>query len=351
MCGTSWARAFQEENSIQKRPGFMDGFKDVVEGRYEAGITKLKQVLEAYPDDPDVHMAYYNIACGYARQGDVEAGLDWLARAYQHGYGCNQRHLERMQLDPDLETLRPLKEFGELFDRMKQRTEEILKDWPQEKKALVIPPASYDQGKRYPLLVVLHPYGDYKASFAERFKKIADAQQAILMCPTGQVLIAPKKYAWFTSVADFLATFRKEQRDVWEEIERVRKEYSVDPDRIYLAGYSQGATLAFTMGLRNPQYLAGVLAIAGYYKMETVVEEWLPISGGHALPVAILQPQDDTDENVEQARNARDRLGPAGVNVHYVEYDGGRALPSAEAITKALEWLLGQKKKPWKPAR
>lgn len=346
-----WARAWQEENSIQKRPGFMDGFKDVTEGRYEAGITKLKHVLEAFPDDPDAHMAYYNIACAYARDGNVEAGLDWLARAYQHGYGCNQHHLERLQLDPDLETLRPLKEFGELFERMKQRTQEILDDWPKEKKALVVPPSSYDKTKTYPLLVVLHPYGDYKASFAESFKKIADAEQAILMCPTGQVLIAPKKYAWFTSVTDFLGTFRAEQRVVWEEIERVRKEYAVDAARIYLAGYSQGATLAFTMGLRNPQYLAGVLVIAGYCKMETVVEEWLPISGGHALPVVIMQPQGDSDENVEQVRNARDQLNAAGVNVHYVEYDGGRALPGAEAITKELKWLLEQKKKPWKPVR
>src|SRR5262249_24523193 len=122
VCGTAAAR--QEENSIQQRPGFMDGFKDVTEGRFEAGIAKLKKVIEAYPDDPDVHMAYYNIACGYARSGEAEAGLQWLTQAYDHGYGCNVRHLERMQRDPDLEVLRPLPEFGALFERMKQRVQQ-----------------------------------------------------------------------------------------------------------------------------------------------------------------------------------------------------------------------------------
>ena len=45
LCGTAAAR--QEENSIQQRPGFMDGFKDVTEGRFEVGIAKLKNVIEA----------------------------------------------------------------------------------------------------------------------------------------------------------------------------------------------------------------------------------------------------------------------------------------------------------------
>src|SRR5262249_2526907 len=63
--GTAVAR--QEENSIQQRPGFMDGYKDITEGRFDAGIQKLKQVIEKYPDDPDLHIAYYNIACAYAR--------------------------------------------------------------------------------------------------------------------------------------------------------------------------------------------------------------------------------------------------------------------------------------------
>jgi predicted esterase len=347
--GTAAAR--QEENSIQQRPGFMDGFKDVTEGRFEAGIAKLKKVIEAYPDDPDVHMAYYNIACGYARAGDAEAGLQWLSQAYDHGYGCNTRHLERMQRDPDLEVLRPLPEFKALFERMKQRVQQIEQSWPEEKKAVVIVPSSYDKAKHYPMLVMLHPYGEYKATFAEKLKMVSENMGMILMCPTGDVLIAPKRLAWFTGVDDFLANFRAEQRMVWQDLERVRKEYSVDPERIYVAGYGQGATLAFTMGLRNPQQFAGALVIAGYYKMETVVEEWLPTSGGHALPVAILQPSGDSDQNVEQARNARDMLGTAGVNVHYVEYDGGRALPKDDAMAAALKWLLAQKKKPWKPTR
>ncbi|MFO0980801.1 MAG: PHB depolymerase family esterase [Planctomycetota bacterium] len=340
----------QEENSIQQRPGFMEGYKDVTQGRYEQGVAKLKSVVAAYPNDPDVGMASYNIVCGLSRQGEVEEALQWLQRAFDQGYGCNAKHLQRMEHDPDLEAVRPLPEFQALLEQMKRRVLEIQQSWPEEKKAFVLTPSGYDAKKTYPLLVMLHPYGEYKAHFAEVFRKFADEQQVIVMCPTAQVLLAPKRFAWFTDLSDFLANFRMEQRAIWEEMERVKKEFAVDGHQMYVAGYSQGATLAFTMGLRNPQYVAGALVIAGFYRMETVKDDdWLLKSGGHALPVAFLQPKGDRDENVEQARNARDALRAAGVNVHYIEYDGERALPAA-AVTEAWHWLTAQKKKAWSRA-
>jgi hypothetical protein len=103
------------------------------------------------------------------------------------------------------------------------------------------------------------------------------------------------------------------------------------------------------MALRNPQPLAGGLVIGGYYRLETVRDdEWFARSAGHALPVAILQPKDDLDENVEQARNARDVLSGSGLNVQYVEYEGERAMPDLVAITAAWKWLIAQPKKAWK---
>ncbi|MEW6747108.1 MAG: PHB depolymerase family esterase [Planctomycetota bacterium] len=381
----------QEVPRIQDRPGFLEAYRDIAEGRERQGAAKILEIVAAYPGDPDIYLAYYNIACAHARLGETSEALSWLEKAYEAGYGCTPGRLQRILQDPDLESLRALPAFQELLHRMQERFEEIQRNWPTECKAYVRWPKGYGSkepepkqpglnervpdkpgpdepgrdkpgpvepapenvgSERLPLLVVLHGYGDYKVDFAERtFGGIADELGALVMAPTGHILIAPKRFGWFRSEGEFMASSRTDQRDVWLEVRRVREEYPVDPERVFVIGVGQGATLAFTFGLRNPQQFAGVLAISGRYLKESLYGGWLHVSGGYKLPVCLLQGKWDKDEMVEQARNARDLLAEVGVNVRYEEYDGDAALPAdhQQRLMAAVKWLMGQKKAGYKP--
>jgi phospholipase/carboxylesterase len=46
-------------------------------------------------------------------------------------------------------------------------------------------------------------------------------------------------------------------------MEQTRRNYHVHSERIYLAGFCEGATLAYRLGLMFPERLAGIIALNG----------------------------------------------------------------------------------------
>ncbi len=50
---------------------------------------------------------------------------------------------------------------------------------------------------------------------------------------------------------------------VFEAIEQTCQNYNIHQDRIYLAGFCDGAAQAYRMGLRFPETFAGVIALNG----------------------------------------------------------------------------------------
>ena len=68
-------------------------------GRYGRALRLGLQLVELQPQDA---IAYYNLACSYARLGQVTAGLDALEQALRLGYS-DMAHLDA---DSDLDALR-----------------------------------------------------------------------------------------------------------------------------------------------------------------------------------------------------------------------------------------------------
>jgi hypothetical protein len=89
---------------------------------------KLKNVIEAYPDDPDVHIAYYNIACGYATPASASGG-DVALAGLRHGYGCTHGTSSACR-GSRLAVVRPLPSFRALFEQRK-RVQQIEQSWPR----------------------------------------------------------------------------------------------------------------------------------------------------------------------------------------------------------------------------
>jgi len=56
---------------------------------------------------------YYNTACAYGRTGQVELGLEWLAKAVEHGWS----DAEHLRTDPDMDSLRGDSAFEVLVER------------------------------------------------------------------------------------------------------------------------------------------------------------------------------------------------------------------------------------------
>jgi phospholipase/carboxylesterase len=101
-------------------------------------------------------------------------------------------------------------------------------------------------------------------------------------------------------------------------LDGVLAENEITPDRLVLGGFSQGAVMAYSLGLGagRPQP-AGILAFSGFIPRVDGFE--LDLDGRTGLPVSISHGSLDPIISVEFAREARTRLETAGLAVRYRE--------------------------------
>lgn len=116
----------------------------------------------------------------------------------------------------------------------------------------------------------------------------------------------------------------------------------VDWERTIVGGFSQGAVMAYALGLaRGRPSPAGIIALAGY--LPDVVA--LDLEGHRDVPVAIGHGTGDTVIPVERAREARNRLEAAGLAVLYRE---GSAFHGIEPVMVHVlqNWLAQARSAP-----
>ena len=96
--------------------------------------------------------------------------------------------------------------------------------------------------------------------------------------------------------------------------------FGVGIGRTILGGFSQGSVMAYALGLGAGRPApAGIIAMSGFLPS---VDGWsLDVDARAGLPVWITHGRRDDMIGVEWGRAANERLGPAGLDVTYVETD------------------------------
>ena len=107
--------------------------------------------------------------------------------------------------------------------------------------------------------------------------------------------------------------------------------------RIVIAGFSQGGAIVLHAGLRQPQPLAGVMALSTYLPLhEQVAAEITP--AGHATPILMCHGRNDPTLPIELGTSSRDGLRGIGCTVDWHEYAMGHQV-CAEEIVDLSRWL------------
>jgi predicted esterase len=114
-------------------------------------------------------------------------------------------------------------------------------------------PQTYSPDTKYPLLVYLHGYSPYLniANWSlpcEGLVEFADSVNACMVMPFGR------------SNTDFQGIG---EQDVLRVIREMTLRYSIDPDRIFLVGFSMGGMGAWTIAAHFPYLFAGAIIISG----------------------------------------------------------------------------------------
>jgi pimeloyl-ACP methyl ester carboxylesterase len=117
--------------------------------------------------------------------------------------------------------------------------------------ALLLPP-EYNPTRIYPTVVVLHD-GRGPTAAVEWVAAEASRRGYIVIAPEYNIPGMGKAYHYSAG----------EHAAVELSLRDARKRYSIDSDRVYLAGQLEGGNMAWDFGLAHPDVFAGVVAISG----------------------------------------------------------------------------------------
>ena len=191
-------------------------------------------------------------------------------------------------------------------------------------KGVVYVPASYDADEPTGLLLVLHGGGGIGANFANAFKALADSNDFIVLAPDS------KQLTW-----DLVSTGKVgvDVERLSTAIDYVLRRATIDPARIWIAGHSDGATYALTLGAANGDYFQRIVAFAPGFL-------YAPQKTGRP-PLRVVHGR--FDHVFALAETEREVVGPmraAGYDVTLVPFDGGHEMPQAQ-VDAAVLWLTG----------
>src|SRR6516164_3938402 len=124
-------------------------------------------------------------------------------------------------------------------------------------------PTGYEPKYAYPLLVFFHGHGGNEEQILRLAPRLS-RRNFICIGLRGPEVLGTRKdgrlgYTWrLDGSADSLL-----EDYLLRAVEHTRRSYHVHSERIYLAGFCEGATLAYRLGLSFPERFAGVLSLNG----------------------------------------------------------------------------------------
>jgi phospholipase/carboxylesterase len=169
----------------------------------------------------------------------------------------------------------------------------------------------------FPVLIMLHGWtGDEDSMwvFAPRLPKTC-----LMIAPRGLYTTMTNGYSWHPDIAETWPSIN----DFQPAVDRIFKAISSsnfpygDFSQLHLIGFSQGAAIAYSMAITEPERIASVAGLSGFLPDNT--SGWLSAQRLNDLPIFIAHGTEDNWVPIEKARLSVDLLERAGAEVIFCE--------------------------------
>lgn len=191
-----------------------------------------------------------------------------------------------------------------------------------ERDALVYIPAGYTPNKPATLVLLLHGAGGVAEHGLSLLQDLADANNLLLLAT------ASERQTW-----DMIrAEYGPDVAHVDQALAHVFSRYAVDPTRLAVGGFSDGASYALSLGVINGDLFTHIIAFSPGYMAPTRQAGKPRIFISHGTRDEVL-PIDRTSRQIVP------RLEQARYDVRYREFDGPHTVPP-EMAQDALIWLM-----------
>ncbi|CAI9429031.1 Carboxylesterase 2 [Candidatus Ornithobacterium hominis] len=194
------------------------------------------------------------------------------------------------------------------------------------------------------LLLLLHGYGSNEQdlfSFADELPQdfFVISVQAPLALPFGG-------YAWyeinFTDAQKFNDVLQAK-----EAVEKIKnfiaaavKKFELNPEKIWLCGFSQGAILSNALALTSPENIEKVIMLSGYTAQDIIGE--VAKKDFSKLDYFISHGTEDTVIPIDWARKTPQLLRSLNIEHRYEEYPSGHGLVP-QNFYDLLAWIQERK--------
>lgn len=187
-------------------------------------------------------------------------------------------------------------------------------------------PEDYSPDKPLPLIVALH--GGYGQGSEYVWTWLRPARSR------GYAILAPKSLGntWDMTVPSI------DTGSVMRMFDEVTGEYSIDRDRVYLTGLSDGGIFTYILGLEQSQLFRGLAPVAG--ALHLAVDQMLREGRGKDTPIFVIHGVHDFIFPVTFTRQTCELLKQIGYNVTYEELpEWGHAFPYSINERLVLPWF------------
>jgi phospholipase/carboxylesterase len=183
-------------------------------------------------------------------------------------------------------------------------------------------PTSYSPSQPLPLVVLLHGAGGSAANWFGSYAARAEAARYLVLAPDSR----------FTTWDASLGTpFQIDLPFLDLALRETFKRCAVDASRIALAGFSDGASYALSVGLANGDLFNRVIAYSPGYFLDSTRRGKPKLFFSHGTADLVLPIDRASRTLVKRFRNE-------GYGVESVEFEGGHEVPSSIS-DQAFAWL------------
>ena len=194
-----------------------------------------------------------------------------------------------------------------------------------KRDSYVYVPPSYTPDVPMPLVLLLHGAGGHAHDGMRIFLHLADQEGLILVAPassgTTWDIISKRTYGADVELVD-------------AALAHVFANFAINPDRLAVGGFSDGASYALTLGLANGDLFTHVIAFSPGFigPMQTSGDPKVFISHGTDDEVLPVNPC---------SRSIVKQLRRLEYTLVYDEFEGGHVIPP-EVAKFALDWFMGR---------
>jgi phospholipase/carboxylesterase len=184
-------------------------------------------------------------------------------------------------------------------------------------------PASYSPTKPTPLLVLLHGATQDSTLWSRGpLEKLFDNPAIIVVAPDS------RERTWDLS----LGGYGPDVRFIDDALALIFRRCNIDPTRIALGGFSDGASYALSLGITNGDLFSALIAFSPGYIA--------PARRRGSPRIFVAHGTEDQILPIDQAsRTIVPELKEAGFNVHYEEFEGPHTVTVSE-VTGAMRWFV-----------